>query len=113
MLKCEVRSATIRDNIELQDIYTHLNPDDPEVNREAFTEQLQKLLVDEHADILVGELDGIIVSSCTTYLLKNLSRGMRPFVLVENVVVHCDYRRMGFGRSVLNHATKVAREAGC
>ncbi|WP_235885126.1 GNAT family N-acetyltransferase [Bradyrhizobium frederickii] len=42
-----------------------------------------------------------------------MSRGGRPYGVIENVVTHVDYRRLGLGRRVLAHALDVARQADC
>lgn len=113
MMRCEIRNATIRDSVALQDVYAHLHPDDPEVSQPAFRNALAHAIDDPLQHIIVGELDGPIVAVCTLYILPNLTRGCRPFGLVENVVTHRDHRRLGFGRQVLVEATQRAQRAGC
>ncbi|WP_051213261.1 GNAT family N-acetyltransferase [Maritalea myrionectae] len=113
MMGCEVRLATVRDAIALKDIYTHLNPDDPAVSDHQFEQDLDALLADPNRMIIVAELDGIIVSSCTLFILPNLTRGNRPMALIENVVTHKQYRRMGFGKRVMLNAMDRAQQAGC
>jgi GNAT superfamily N-acetyltransferase len=65
------------------------------------------------ARLLVAEENGEPVSSCVLFVLPNLSRGARPFGLVENVVTRHDRRNRGFATAVLEHALKVAWEADC
>ncbi len=38
---------------------------------------------------------------------------MRPYALIENVVTHPEYRRMGHGTAVLQAAMQAARDHGC
>ncbi|MCF4097654.1 GNAT family N-acetyltransferase [Maritalea mediterranea] len=113
MMGCRVRLATKRDAIALQDIYTHLHPDDPKINEDQFEQELEALLADPDRMIIVAELDGIIVSSCTLFILPNLTRGNRPIALIENVVTHKQYRRTGLGKKVLHDAFDRAEAAGC
>lgn len=113
MMRCEIRNATIMDNIALQDIYAHMHPNDPEVSEPAFRNALTLSIDDPMQDIIVGELDGIIVAVCTLYILSNLTRGCRPFGLIENVVTHKDHRRLGYGRQLLAEATQRAQRIGC
>jgi GNAT superfamily N-acetyltransferase len=61
----------------------------------------------------VGEIDGVLVSSCTLSIIPNLTRGMRPYGLIENVVTHPDHRRQGFGGQVLQYALQIAWDQNC
>ncbi|MGJ8527800.1 GNAT family N-acetyltransferase [Maritalea sp.] len=113
MLKSEIRNAAIRDVIALREIYAHLHPNEPPVSEPAFKSALAHTLDDPTQQLIVSELDGVIVAVCTLYIMSNLTRGCRPFGLIENVVTHKDHRRLGFGRQVLASATERARQAGC
>jgi GNAT superfamily N-acetyltransferase len=62
---------------------------------------------------IVGELDNRIVSSCTLAIIPNLTRGARPYGLIENVVTHAEYRKQGFGTAVLQYALQLAWKANC
>ncbi len=46
-------------------------------------------------------------------MLPNLSRGARPFGLVENVVTRRDRRNRGYATALLGHALAFAWTAGC
>lgn len=46
-------------------------------------------------------------------IVKNLTRGLRPYGLIENVVTHKDYRKKGYGRRVLHRAIEIAKEKNC
>jgi GNAT superfamily N-acetyltransferase len=61
----------------------------------------------------VGEVEGKLVSSCTMAVIPNLTRGARPYGLIENVVTHRDYRKRGYGTRILQHALHVAWEHNC
>jgi GNAT superfamily N-acetyltransferase len=61
----------------------------------------------------VGELEGALVASCTLTIIPNLTRGARPYGLIENVITHVDYRRRGFGTKLLQHALGVAWDHAC
>jgi GNAT superfamily N-acetyltransferase len=45
--------------------------------------------------------------------VKNLTRGLRPYGIIENVVTRRDSRRKGYGTTVLHKAIEIAREKGC
>jgi len=62
---------------------------------------------------LVAEEDGLLVSSCTLMVIKNLTRGGRPFGFIENVVTHPDYRKKGYGTAILHKAVEISKENNC
>jgi GNAT superfamily N-acetyltransferase len=61
----------------------------------------------------VVELDDVLIATCTVVIIPNLTRGARPYALIENVVTHEAYRRRGIARQLMHHAQQVAWDAGC
>ena len=57
--------------------------------------------------------NGSLAATCTLIVVPNLTRGGRPYGLIENVVTHPDYRRRGLGTAVLKHALQTAWEHSC
>jgi GNAT superfamily N-acetyltransferase len=99
---------------ELLALYRMLNPDDPELERnEALADQWQDMVCDESLEIVVVEHDEILVSSCVLSITDNLTRGAKPFGVVENVITHEAYRRNGFGELCLQRAIEVAERRDC
>ncbi|MNT30730.1 putative acetyltransferase [compost metagenome] len=56
---------------------------------------------------------GQLVASCVLTTIPNLTRGCRPYGLIENVVTHSAFRQRGFGKAVLQHALQQAWAQGC
>lgn len=54
-----------------------------------------------------------LVSCCNIMVIPNLTRGCRPFGLIENVVTHRDHRRKGWGKAVLKEALSFAWSQQC
>jgi ribosomal protein S18 acetylase RimI-like enzyme len=46
-------------------------------------------------------------------IVPNLTRGVRPFAVLQNVVTHCDYRGQGIGQLLNSHALAFAWEHNC
>lgn len=62
--------------------------------------------------VLVAELIGAAVGTLTLALIPNLTRGARPYGVVENVVTGLPFRGQGVGRALLSEAECRARAAG-
>jgi len=54
-----------------------------------------------------------LVSSCTVTIVPNLTRGCRPYAVVENVVTHEKHRGQGYGKAVLRAALDHAWNRDC
>jgi GNAT superfamily N-acetyltransferase len=102
---------------ELKDLlllYKDLNEDDPELKMDESLEKLwDELLKDPGQHYLVVDVGGVLVASCVLVVLKNLTRGARPYGIIENVVTHKDYRRKGYGTRLIKRALDIAREEDC
>jgi len=95
-------------------LYKHLHRKDaPLPNRSALDALWATMMTDSRLHCFVVELDHRIISSCTLVTIPNLTRGARPYGLIENVVTHADYRNRGFGTAVIRHALKVAWDGNC
>ncbi len=108
-----IREACEKDLDELLHLYLYLHEKDiPE-----YTPHLQKtwaaIIKDENHHLIVKEEDGRIVSSCVCVIIPNLTRGVRPYAFVENVVTHEDYRGKGYATQCLDFAREIARENNC
>ena len=71
------------------------------------------ILQDKNHHLIVNEIDGKIVSSCVCVIIPNLTRGIRPYAFVENVVTHVDFRGRGYATECLNYAKGIAENANC
>lgn len=60
---------------------------------------------DNNHHLIVCEVDGKIVASCVCVVIPNLTRNVRPYAFVENVVTHADYRKKGYATDCLNYAS--------
>lgn len=72
-----------------------------------------EILADRHHHIILAEEDGKIVSSCVCIIVPNLTRGQRPYALIENVVTDAAYRRRGLASACLAYAKELAERENC
>jgi len=109
-----IRPATRADQRALYELYAQLQPGDPPWPSEtAAAEALSKVFDHPGATILLCEVDGAPVSTCTLFVCPNFTRSGRPFALIENVVTLSDHRKRGLGRQIVQRAIEMAREQGC
>jgi GNAT superfamily N-acetyltransferase len=56
-----------------------------------------------------AQVGGRIMSVATLHILPNMTRGGRPYALIENVVTAARYRGRGLGRGVMAALVEAAR----
>ena len=108
-----VREAVASDLPGLLKLYLHLHETGVPEDSEALHATWRRIMDDPNHHIIVDEVDGMFVASCVCVVVPNLTRGLRPYALVENVVTHADYRRQGRASACLGRAREIASEAGC
>lgn len=58
-------------------------------------------------------LSNHLVGALTWVIVPNFTYRGRPWAMIENVVVHRDYRQQGIGTAIMQHAFTVLQEYGC
>jgi len=108
-----VRSGELADLDALRQLYTHLHPIDDPLPEALAIQRWKAMLTQAGFTCLLGLHDRELVSSCCLVIIPNLTRGGRPYALIENVVTDQDFRRRGFGRALVQEALRRAWEADC
>ena len=108
-----IREARPEDLPALLELYLHLHEDAVPQDSPQLAKTWQAILADENHHLLVYQDQGRPVSSCVCVVVPNLTRGVRPYALIENVVTHADFRGRGYASRCLARAVELAREAGC
>ncbi|WP_161948481.1 GNAT family N-acetyltransferase [Pseudomonas syringae] len=70
-------------------------------------------LTTHRATLLVYEIDQVAVGTVLVQLCVDVMYAQQPFALVENLVVHPDFRRLGFGSAMLAAVERICLEADC
>lgn len=95
-------------------LYRHLrSAEEPLAERSKLEAVWHELVADPKVSIFAAVGTNELLASCVVVLTPNLTRGARPFALIENVVTHRDHRKRGLGRSVLQAALQSCWERDC
>ena len=113
MRETVIRPANLDDLPGVLALYRHLHQDDPALDPATAGPVWAALLSSGLTVPFVAAIGGLLVSSCTLAIIPNLSRGARPYGVIENVVTHTGHRRTGLGRAVLHAALERAWSANC
>ncbi len=98
---------------ELLHLYLYLHEKEIPEFSQHLSETWETIMADKNHHIIINEIDGAIVSSCVCVIIPNLTRGVRPYAFIENVVTHGDYRGKGYATECLNYAKEIAEKANC
>ena len=93
-----IREANKNDLNALLELYLYLHEDSIPNQDEHLENTWKQIMEDKNHHLIVNEVDGKIVSSCVCVIIPNLTRNVRPYAFVENVVTHADYRKKGIDK---------------
>lgn len=108
-----VREVNENELTELLELYLHLHEESVPENTEHLRQTWNNIIRDENHHIIVKIVNGKIVSSCVCVIIPNLTRNVRPYAFIENVVTHAEYRGKGYATECLNYAKSIAEKADC
>ena len=112
-MKNKVGEANKNDLDEILGLYLYLHeksiPEDSQELRNTWDD----IINDNNHHLIVCEVDGKLVASCVCVIIPNLTRNVRPYAFVENVVTHGDYRKKGYATACLNFAKQIAKKNNC
>ena len=98
----------------LLSLYEHLHSFD-EVLSETSTVLAvwEELMANPRYQHFGGYVNNTLISSCMLTVIPNLTRGCKPYGVIENVVTHASHRNQGYGKAVLAYALRHAWSVGC
>lgn len=108
-----VREAKREDLDAILQLYLYLHETSVPELTEHLTAVWDQILSDENHHLIVNEVDGKIVSSCVCVVIPNLTRNVRPYAFVENVVTHWEHRGKGYATQCLDYAKAIAQGQNC
>ena len=101
---------------DLLELYTHhlfSTSDAPLPPRTEVQSLWDNIFDNQMLHYFVVEYEGRGVSTCTLTIIPNLTRGARPYGLIENVVTHKDFRGRGLGKALLRYTLNFAWQKNC
>lgn len=98
---------------ELLELYLHLHEKTIPEMTEHLKSTWDTVIQDKNHHIIVNKVDDKIVSSCVCVIIPNLTRNIRPYAFIENVVTHKDYRGKGYATQCLDYAKEIAIKNNC
>lgn len=108
-----VREINENELSQLLELYLHLHEKSVPQISEHLSTTWNRILQDENHHIIVKEVDNKIVASCVCVIIPNLTRNIRPYAFIENVVTNADYRGCGYATECLNYAKQIAIKENC
>lgn len=108
-----IREAVREDLDALLTLYLDLHEEHVPEKSAHLAAVWEQILGDGNHHLIVCEEDGRLVSSCVLVIVPNLTRDVRPYGLIENVVTHHDYRKKGLASACLQYARQIAERENC
>ena len=89
-----------------------LNPLDREASEIEF-QVFNEIINSKYLELIVAEDGGTLLGSCYLNVIPNITRGGRPYAVIENVVTDSAHRNRGIGKSLLDHAVELSWARNC
>ena len=110
MMVREIKATELN---ELLELYIHLHETGVPEDIEKLKDTWETITNDKNHHIIVAEENDKLVSSVVCVIIPNLTRNVRPYAFIENVVTHSDYRKQGYATACLNYARDIAKKENC
>ena len=107
-----IREAQQNDLEQILNLYLDLHEKEIPSNNEHLRNTWQQIIDDKNHHLIVCEIDGRIVSSCVCVIIPNLTRNVRPYAFIENVVTMEEYRGKGYGKKAHLALANIAKSEG-
>lgn len=94
-------------------LYGELHPADPRVPHERLASTFARMLATPSLVQLGVFIGGTLVSTAQMVLVDNLTRGARPYAIIENVGTLHAHKRRGHGALCIRALVERAWQEGC
>src|SRR5688572_9251038 len=97
-----IRALEVPDLDPLLLLYRELHPEDDPLPERAVVEATWLGMLRDPAQLHLGAFSGgALASACSATVIANLTRGARPYGVIENVVTAARFRRQGIGAALM------------
>jgi GNAT superfamily N-acetyltransferase len=112
--EAEIRELAQSDLDALLEAYRDLHPEDDPLPDRADVERRWTSICGDPRLVYIGAFSGPhLLATCTAAIVPNLTRGARPYAVIENVWTRPDVRRQGLGSAVLQELLARCWAADC
>lgn len=108
-----VREIYEKELNDLLELYLHLHETSVPEMSEHLRNTWETIIQDKNHHIIVNVIDDKIVSSCVCVVIPNLTRNVRSYAFIENVVTDEKYRGKGYATQCLDYAKEIAEKENC
>lgn len=110
----EIRAIEECELNQLLELYKYLHEQDDTLPEMDVVRKIWNKIQSNDDSIYYGTfINHQLICSCCIVLIENLTRGCRPYGVIENVVTHQEFRRQGYGHRILVHALEYAWSKNC
>lgn len=109
----QIRMAGPTDLPSLLMLYSDLIGEDEPASHDLAEGTYRQILDNPGLCIFLGTRAGQAVTTCLLITVPNLTRGCRPFAIIENVVTLEAFRGKGFGETIVRAAVDAAFKRRC
>ena len=107
-----IRLAQKGDYNQLLGLLRQLNPADPETTEVEY-KVFDEIIESKYLDLIVAENESYLLGSVYVNLIPNMTRGGRPYAVIENVITDSAHRNRGIGKALMNQALDLAWKENC
>ena len=109
-----IRPLIDSDLDECMDLYRYLHTEDDPLPPLKTLRSLWNSMIGDSRMLYLGAFaDKRLIAVCNAQIVLNLTRGARPYAVIENVITHPDFRRRGIGRALLTEMIRKCDQFNC
>lgn len=109
----ELRKLALHDLDALLRLYTDIGLLDSESERALLEQTWARILASDWIFYLGVFVEGTLAATCHAVVVPNLSRGVRPYAIIENVGTLATHRRRGLASIAMRAIIAHCWDAGC